>query len=231
MDIKAESEPFLESAVLLESSRAGLETRRQRLPYGQAITIGNVVLFCSSFALYWLSRQRQRQGPFQTDIRDAWPAVQYEDRTFTGALKHDAESKELYREHDAEREYFGPPSILIEDAWDRLLHDEFVPMTAEEAAPFQPELTVLPWEGKFFFEPDVLHFLHCINGIRKELSNYMYNSSASHFLLLFGPRPLGALHGSTSTIDHVSWGPDSVSAVLLARFSYRFGPFGNPCMS
>lgn len=30
--------------------------------------------------------------------------------------------------------------------------DEFVPMTPEEATPFEPELTVLPWEGKFFFE-------------------------------------------------------------------------------
>ncbi|KAK4496645.1 hypothetical protein PRZ48_012627 [Zasmidium cellare] len=108
--------------------------------------------------------------------------VQYEERTFTGALKYDTDSKELYREHDAEREYFGEPSILIEDAWDRLLHDEFVPMTIEEAAPFEPELTVLPWEGNFFFElasPDVLHSLHCINGLRKELSQYMYNSSAT----------------------------------------------------
>lgn len=117
MDSKAESEPFLESA-LNERPRGW----PQRHIFLHTITTANVLLFCASLTLYWSSGPGNRPGPYQTDIRDAWPAVQYEERTFTGALKYSTDTKELYREHDAIREYFGPPSILIEDAWDRLLH-------------------------------------------------------------------------------------------------------------
>lgn len=119
MDLNAEveSEPFLEKP-LNERPRAW----PQRYVLLHTVTIANVLLFWASLALYWLSSPDHRLGPFQTDIQDAWPAVHYEQRSFTGSLKYNTDTKELYREHDAEREYFGSPSILIEDAWDRLLH-------------------------------------------------------------------------------------------------------------
>lgn len=50
-------------------------------------------------------------------------------------------------------------------------------MTEEEASPFTPELTRMPTDNEYHFEPDMLHSLHCINAIRKELSKTFYNGT------------------------------------------------------
>ncbi|CRL18823.1 unnamed protein product [Penicillium camemberti] len=36
-------------------------------------------------------------------------------------------------------------------------------MTDEETAPYTPELKTPPHSDYYNFEPDVVHFLHCLN--------------------------------------------------------------------
>ncbi|CAK4034791.1 Hypothetical predicted protein [Lecanosticta acicola] len=115
-----------------------------------------------------------------TDTTDAHKAIEYESRTFTGALVYDPEKKVAFRKPDGEREYFGPPSKEIDDAWHELLHGEFPVMTDEEAAPFRPDLTTIPSTGRYHFEPDMFHTLHCVNALRLEVSKSLYNVSTSH---------------------------------------------------
>ena len=62
-----------------------------------------------------------RQDVFKTDFPDARRAVQYEQRTYTGALVYDSETKRAVRVQDAPVEYFGPPGDEIDAAWDELL--------------------------------------------------------------------------------------------------------------
>lgn len=62
----------------------------------------------------------------ETDMLDARPAVEYEERVFTGALVYDPETKVAFRKQDGEKEYFGPPSKELDAAWDELLHGMFL---------------------------------------------------------------------------------------------------------
>lgn len=107
---------------------------------------------------------------FQTDLSDARRAIQYEWRTYTGALVYDSETKQAVRVKDAPVEYFGPPGNEIDAAWDELLRGimreseqqiffrltlfvgEFIYMTEEEAAPFKPELRKIPPKNVYMFE-------------------------------------------------------------------------------
>lgn len=80
-------------------------------------------------------------GIFITEIADALPFVQYEERGFVGELAYNITSKELYREVDpTEPQYFGRPSPLIDAAWKELMTDEYMVMKEEEAAPLGDEL-------------------------------------------------------------------------------------------
>lgn len=68
---------------------------------------------------------RKTHGPvWETDILDAHDAIQYEERTYTGALGYDYEKKEMIREPDGEVEYFGPPGPAVDAAWHDLLRGE-----------------------------------------------------------------------------------------------------------
>jgi hypothetical protein len=113
--------------------------------------------------------------PFSTDFKAAQPWIEYEERVFTGKLTYDPIKQHPYRDIDpTQPQYFGKPSPEIEKSWDDLLHNEFTPMTANEAAPFTPDFRPLPTDGKYHFELDVLHSLHCLNSVRKKLYQYMY---------------------------------------------------------
>ncbi|KAF7187155.1 Cyclochlorotine biosynthesis protein R, partial [Pseudocercospora fuligena] len=133
-------------------------------------------------AYTWLSYPSRLEALAQcihnTDMADAWPAIEYEERTFTGALVYDPTRKRVVRKSDSDTDYFGPPSKELDDRWDDLLRNEFPIMTEDEAAPFIPELVRVPKTNQFHFEPDVFHALHCVNMVRKEVSKSLYNVSS-----------------------------------------------------
>jgi hypothetical protein len=53
-------------------------------------------------------------------------SIKAEQVTFTGSLRYNATTKEIYREIDlSQPQYVGSPSPEIDAAWDRLLHGEW----------------------------------------------------------------------------------------------------------
>ena len=68
-------------------------------------TIVNVALWSSRSVDFW-----------ETDFPDARQSVQYHQLTYTGALRYDRESGHIIRTPDSKVEYFGPPSVEIEQA-------------------------------------------------------------------------------------------------------------------
>ncbi|KAF2158524.1 hypothetical protein M409DRAFT_71591 [Zasmidium cellare ATCC 36951] len=198
-----------EAAFLSRIETVPFRARESRSRFGEAFLLSNafavpvlLVLLLPSIAFnIWIvvSPQRNFLGPHETDLEDARRAVQYESRKFTGALLFDESSFRVYRELDAERQFFGPPSATIDDAWSDLLRNEYPVMTEEEAAPFQPELKrIPPAHGHFYFEPDVTHSLHCLNEIRIALTEKVYGqaANASHHRVHW---PLG---GEVAHIEH-----------------------------
>ncbi|KAF2210521.1 hypothetical protein CERZMDRAFT_60734 [Cercospora zeae-maydis SCOH1-5] len=116
-------------------------------------------------------------------MEDARSAIEYEEQEYTGALVYDPDTKTAGRRHDAAVEYFGPPSLALDQKWRQLLHGmrELPIMTDDEAAPYLPELLRIPKTNAYHFEPDMFHTLHCLNAVRVEVSKSLYNTtSASH---------------------------------------------------
>lgn len=85
-------------------------------------TLLNVVLFLSTVLMHVQWNAESDPGPLQSDIKDAWKAVQYETRTFTGSLKWDRDTGNLFREKDYSTEYFGPPGEKLDTAWEGLFY-------------------------------------------------------------------------------------------------------------
>ena len=56
-----------------------------------------------------------------TDLLDARRAIEYEPRTYTGALIYDPGSKLIERLKDGDVEYVGPPSQELDDNWEALV--------------------------------------------------------------------------------------------------------------
>jgi len=72
-----------------------------------------------------------------TEIADALPFLQVEQRSFSGELAYNTTSKQLYREVNlSQPQYFGHPSPEIDAAWHELMENEYIVMTEEESAPF-----------------------------------------------------------------------------------------------
>lgn len=72
-----------------------------------------------------------------TEIADALPFLQTEQRHFSGELAYNTTSKQLYREiNPSSPQYFGQPSPEIDAAWHELMENEYIVMTEEEATPF-----------------------------------------------------------------------------------------------
>ena len=67
------------------------------------------------------NRRPQALG-WDTELHDARSAIEYEERAYTGALSYDAEKREIIKVNDSKLEFFGPPSKIIDDAWQYLLH-------------------------------------------------------------------------------------------------------------
>jgi hypothetical protein len=79
------------------------------------------------------------QETFKTDLPDARRAIQYEQRTYTGALVYDSETVRAIRVQDAPIEYFGPPGEEIDAAWGELLKGNMQDREPQTSAP----LTIL----------------------------------------------------------------------------------------
>lgn len=127
MEDKQDSVPFLPGhhrEVVSTRSRSYIRTAWLALSIG---TLLNVALFLSTVIMFMKSRAGDQPGLLRTDIKDAGKAVQYETRTFTGALKWDRESGNMYREQDYSTEYFGPPSEKLDEAWEGLIHGNLIP--------------------------------------------------------------------------------------------------------
>jgi len=88
------------------------------------------------------------------------------------------------------RSYTGPPSVEVDAAWSDLIYGRYVNFTSSELAWLNsdtqvPNLEYLaansPWipTGGFFGGPDMLHSLHCLNGIRKHLDADEYGLTNS----------------------------------------------------
>lgn len=113
---------------------------------------------------------------FPTDFEDARSFVEYETRTFTGALLWNETTKRFFRNITTEEpQYVGPPSDAIDEAWEIFLKNEWTSMTDEEVKPYLPEIKI--FNGGYLFEPDMFHSLHCLNEVRKRIDMDYYSNS------------------------------------------------------
>jgi hypothetical protein len=132
----------------------------------------NLLIFVVFSTLNYTIWPRSMPLGWSTELADARRAIEYEERTFTGALVYDAQKGRAVRLQDADVEYFGRPSPSIDSAWADLLHskchgannsrrtadmithhvDEYPSLTNEEASAFGDELKPLRRTGERHFE-------------------------------------------------------------------------------
>jgi hypothetical protein len=134
----AEYQPFLKSEDNGSSedrdSTAAAAAPRRSSPSRQPWIISTLILACTTIALATLqilsvTQARDNACPNvclrQSDTVDARGAVEYEQRTWTGALTFDNDLDRIVRLKDAPVEYVGEPSKEIDDAWDDLLRSAY----------------------------------------------------------------------------------------------------------
>lgn len=105
---------------------------------------------------------------------------------FTGALRAH-ENGTLYPVHYSDDPvYVGPPSPEIDAAWEELLQGRYAPLLDAEVDKINSDNSVPNLEpiGEddvrgFFGGPDMLHSLHCINSLRRQLDPGYYKDSES----------------------------------------------------
>jgi hypothetical protein len=88
-----------------------------------ALTGLNILLACISFyAILLPGRCNSQTQGWDTELADARGAIEYERRSYTGALTYSHDKGGVTRLNDGEMEFFGPPSARIDEAWKYLLH-------------------------------------------------------------------------------------------------------------
>ena len=130
---------------------------------------------------------------------------------FEDTLRYNDSSHEFWRDFTSRPagpfpRYFGAPSTLVDAAWSQLLLGEFLGLSDEEIAG-NPSLRGTfvendrnPETGHFHIGLDVLHSLHCLNAVRKELDegySFSASSSSTRGTGLWAQRPQQRIH-----IDH-----------------------------
>lgn len=87
------------------------------------------------------------------------------------------------------RLYAGPPTPEIDEAWHDLIFGRYVHFTDSEIdwmnsdpgipqlTPLSPKMTSIIHTDGYYGGPDMLHSLHCINGLRKHLDMDYYKDS------------------------------------------------------
>jgi hypothetical protein len=109
---------------------------------------------------------------FSTDLTAARPFINLKKHQFTGGLDFYAENGTVFRAHNSAdgREYVGPPSPAIDEAWKYLLDGLTVklpksnPGNLKDIGYEQPD-----FPGYLTTTLDVHHTLHCVNVVRKGL--------------------------------------------------------------
>ena len=111
-------------------SSAPMPRWRRPEPWSWLLT----VLFVASNAMWLLitltlffaasgSKESAADPRFATDLADAQPAVKYEQRVYSNTLIYNETAQRVERVTDPkETQYFGPPSLEMDEAWSELLH-------------------------------------------------------------------------------------------------------------
>jgi len=170
---KEEALPFVNSA----NSLIRTSTRRPRLPWILS-TVGFAIL-----SLFLLNEKRasriigKYETGFKTEFEPAALAIQLERVRFSGTPLF-RENGTAYRKVNAnEPQYVGPPSDEIDSAWAGLIHGRYVSITEDEARNAWGENYEEYYQDPvlgFVAGLDVIHTLHCVNRIRKEIDRDYY---------------------------------------------------------
>jgi len=81
-----------------------------------------LILISWSISIYLWLHQKPWPGHFSTDLKSMWPAIEYEERGFSGGLNYNPETKKIIWEmNDKEPQYFGVPNPSIDAAWANLM--------------------------------------------------------------------------------------------------------------
>ncbi|RDW59898.1 hypothetical protein BP6252_12985 [Coleophoma cylindrospora] len=102
-------------------------------------------------------------------------------KKFTNDLLYNTTSGKFYNQPLSlnETKYIGESDSAVDDAWERLLHAQYVAMDPEEAKQI-PESHISPlwYDGEHeFFELSVFHNLHCLNEIRMSLAGNSHDNN------------------------------------------------------
>ncbi|KAM0696948.1 hypothetical protein Q7P36_003019 [Cladosporium allicinum] len=184
-------ESMSEASASLLSSNAEEDIYKPARRYGilshtlfATLTVVNIVVLLATASIWLSFFERHDSIPRFAGAGDMLDAVrsnaiEYEVRTYSRPLEYDAVAQKAVILDHGSQKYIGPPSLEIDAAWTDLLRDRYVEMTPEEAKPFQPNLTTLSDTGRYFFESEVFHALHCVDSIRMHVSASMYGNKTT----------------------------------------------------
>ncbi|KAK3075178.1 hypothetical protein LTR53_001709 [Teratosphaeriaceae sp. CCFEE 6253] len=162
-------------------------------------------LVCSVVLLSWILLQKTifasscgYEEGFKTDVAYLQSSIRLHRTRFAGAIRATPDGNRMYVPEPAldrqGRPFTGPPSPEIDAAWHDMIYGRYVKFTDLEVnklngdkgvPPLLPlpvthntdtDYNLVPQTG-FYGGPDMLHSLHCINGLRKHLDMNYYNAS------------------------------------------------------
>ncbi|KAK3627549.1 hypothetical protein LTR56_019133 [Elasticomyces elasticus] len=187
------TKPHLEAVVIQQS----------RKWYNSSVwlffTIGLLCLIIGQNAFLYFAACGYEDG-FQTDIAFLKPFIKLHHTRFAGPIHATADGNTMHVPEPAldakGRRFTGTPSEDIDAAWHDLIYGRYVAFTPAEIKKLNsdtgvPELlplqkskyvdeatnTSLVPEAGYYGGPDMLHSLHCLNGIRKHLDMDYYKAS------------------------------------------------------
>ncbi|KAK4555796.1 hypothetical protein LTR86_007016 [Recurvomyces mirabilis] len=132
----------------------------------------------------------------KTELAYLQPHIRTHEVRFSGAIRATPDGNGLYVPEPAldnqGRRYTGHPSPEVDAAWYDLIYGRYVRFTDSEVDWLNNDLDLRPLlpltpspnnplipESGFYGGPDMLHSLHCINGLRKHLHMDYYGPSMS----------------------------------------------------
>ncbi|KAG0647667.1 Cyclochlorotine biosynthesis O [Hyphodiscus hymeniophilus] len=128
---------------------------------------------------------------YDTEWEPAKASIDIQKVTYTSALRYNATSDTYYRDFDPSTpQYVGKPNADIDQAWSDLLKGQYLVLSEEEAMQLDDPVAVM---GYYLGEVEVMHSLHCLNAIRKEIHREYYKDHDMHPL----PDNLRSVH-----VDH-----------------------------
>ncbi|TKA78085.1 hypothetical protein B0A55_03276 [Friedmanniomyces simplex] len=182
----------------LEAAAVAEPRRWYHSPAWLFCAVGLLCLVVIQNAVFFLESCGYESG-FKTELAYLKPSIKLHRTRFTGAIRATADGNGLHVPEPAldahGRRFTGPPSPAVDAAWHDLIYGRYVPFTPSEinvlntdtgVPPLLPlSLTnqsgtdgqvLVPREG-YYGGPDMLHSLHCLNGLRKHLRLDYYGAS------------------------------------------------------